>query len=112
MARIDRNQDEWSTTDIMNAGRVLSKGEITVANSEFKLTGKVPYSLFLLPNPPTEDIWQIISVKLQQDLVLSDYPFNVGSWNEASIDAANITSDLLTKYRIFWGAGTAIEGGV
>ena len=107
---IDRNGDKWYITEILNAGRVLSKGQITAPNATFGLQDNVPYSLFLHPKESTTDITAVISVRLQQDIDFGLMPFNVNCWTEGSVWTANITSELLAKYDIYWGAGQAVEG--
>lgn len=98
----------WIVTEQLNAGRILSKGQITVANATFSLDGMVPFSLFLNPKADGTNITFVVSVQLQQDATLGNLPFNIGCWTEPSIIVANITSGLLADYDVFWGAGQKI----
>lgn len=109
MPNIDHNpEDGWIITEARNAGRILSKGEVTVTNSAFSLPNNTPYSLFLYPINGNTDTWFIISVQLEQDLTFSDLPYNIGCWTESAIIKANITPTMLANFRVFYGCGQAI----
>lgn len=101
-----------NVTSEMNAGRILYHGKVDSLETNFKLTGNVPFSIFIVPKSDeiTFGIAEILSVKLYQEDELSNCPFVVGAWNEPSIVEIEANATFLTSFDVYWGAGQKVEG--
>lgn len=83
--------------------KITGKGEIT-KSGVFSMTPKGPFYLFLYPNAGTEVDSSIIQTgKLVGDTESGDCPLVVNTWNPLVFESVNITSEVLSSFRVFWG---------
>jgi hypothetical protein len=90
----------------MFAGRLGSHGEITDLTAAFKLAPELPFSICVVPKQATTDTLLIVSLKLYQDSVASDFPVPLGDWTPGGIIEIPAGSIDLGTYYVYWACGT------
>lgn len=100
-------------SDEMNAGRLLSHGQITDLTNGFTREGNLSFSLFIVPvanvsagiiSTP-DNAGLLVDCICDQDDVSSDLPVLFNQWTEAAIlEIAANAIDLVT-YNVYWAAG-------
>lgn len=82
-------------------GRIIDGGEITQEgyfghNSE-------RFFIFLLPKSAQYDNAVCVKVYIKTNKEV-EMPMGVFLWNPVALRGINVTKELLSKYRVFWGA--------
>lgn len=94
--------DKGYVTSYMYVSRISKHGNITEAGVFRKET---PFTVFFAPLGENTGSIVIASCRLYQDNDRSNFPIQPAVWTEAQIMEIEITSDMIGKYQIFWGAG-------
>lgn len=86
----------WMNDKIRKIGEFTAQGEQTANKGSFYL--------FLAPKSGTTDTLVMINAKVAENEDMKEIPLVVGTWNPIVLSKANLSSDNISKFRIFWGA--------
>lgn len=82
--------------------KILDCGEIKSA-ADFKLGTGSPFYLMFVPKSADGDSVVIATGKCSASKNEKDIPFMVGVWNPVTVVFLKVTSEILGKFRIFYG---------
>lgn len=82
--------------------KITSGGEITSAG-KFSIKEGFPFYLFAAPKTDTAGTVAIFNATLVYGKQGTPVPITAGMWGPVVFKEVEITSDLLSTYRIFWG---------
>lgn len=86
----------WMNDKIRKIGEFAAQGEQTANKGSFYL--------FLAPKQSTDDSMVIVKAKVAENEDIADVPLIIGAWNPIVLSKVNLSSDNISKFRIFWGA--------
>ncbi|KAA6348956.1 hypothetical protein EZS27_003556 [termite gut metagenome] len=92
-------------SDIMRAGKIAAKGQITNLNQGFKLKNGIPFSLYIRPKTATDAVDRIINCQLYQEPEISSVPVGFNDWQPLAIIELATDATLLDECDVWWGAG-------
>lgn len=81
--------------------KITRCSEITKA--ELFTKDGAPFYLFIVPRAENVDAVTIITARLIYEDKNIVVPLVAGTWNPVVFRAAEISSDMLQNYRVFWG---------
>lgn len=92
-------------------GRITCHGIIEQrTNMEFVLKNETPFSLFVVPKDTTqEESIVTLNVRCFEDDQVKPAPFAIYTWSPLLVTKVQVDSELLSKYDIYWGAGSPTE---
>lgn len=85
--------------------RILSKGQIKDLSTGFSLGG-TPFSIYVRSKELSMENDTLVRCRLICDSEQSEMPVPVGDWTPAKISYIAPNGIDLTKYDVYWGAGS------
>lgn len=85
----------YTKDKILDCGEIKSQGSFGLTNH--------PFYLMLVPQQDGGESVAIITGRLALSDSEKEIPFIIGTWNPVSVRDIKVTSEMLQKYRIFYG---------
>lgn len=82
-------------------GRIIDGGEIT--QEGYFSRNNERFFIFLMPKGSQYDNTVSMTVQMKVNTNI-DFPMSVCVWNPVALRGVTISKDILSKYRVFWGA--------
>ena len=86
----------YTNDKIIRCGEILESGK-------FDNNGGNPFYVFLMPKADDSPASYVASSKLSYEKEYKDIPFTSNSWNPVVFNGIDVSSDMLQKYRVFYG---------
>ena len=93
----------------MFAGRISAAGKVTDLTESFKVSGGVPFALFIIEKASKSNDPVLVDCTLYQGDSAGDCPFTPNCWDVPAVTEISANGIDLALYDVYYGTGADIQ---